>query len=85
MVLGNLNIESGTGVVFTHDPLEDKPGVNLYGDFTLFSQGEDVVAGLVHTLPISEKQRIGMAGSSKISLEKDFPEIYQELLRRSKG
>lgn len=84
MVLGNLNIESGTGVVFTHDPLEDKPGVNLYGDFTLFSQGEDVVAGLVHTLPISEKQRMGMAAGSRISLEKDFPEIYQELLRRAK-
>jgi pyruvate,orthophosphate dikinase len=84
MVLGNLSPESGTGVVFTHDPLEDKPGVNLYGDFTLFSQGEDVVAGLVHTLPISEKQRKSMSGNIKISLEKDFPEIYQELLCRAK-
>ncbi len=84
MVLGNLNLESGTGVVFTHDPLEDKPGVNLYGDFTLFSQGEDVVAGLVHTLPISEKQRKSMSGNTRISLEKDFPEIYQELLTRAK-
>ncbi|MBP1752423.1 MAG: ppdk2 [Geobacteraceae bacterium] len=84
MVLGNLNLESGTGVVFTHDPLEDKPGVNLYGDFTLFSQGEDVVSGLVHTLPISEKQRISLSGNARISLEKDFPEIYQELLSRAK-
>ncbi len=84
MVLGNLSAESGTGVVFTHDPLEDKPGVNLYGDFTQFSQGEDVVAGLVHTLPISEKQRKSMSGNIKISLEKDFPEIYQELLYRAK-
>jgi pyruvate,orthophosphate dikinase len=84
MVLGNLNEESGTGVVFTHDPQEDKPGVNLYGDFTLFSQGEDVVAGLVHTLPISEKQRKKIAGNIRISLEKDFPEIYQELLERAK-
>ena len=84
MVLGNLNCESGTGVVFTHDPQEDKPEVCLYGDFTLFSQGEDVVAGLVHTLPISEKQRKAMAGNLRISLEKDFPEIYQELLSRSK-
>jgi len=84
MVLGNLSAESGTGVVFTHDPLEDKPGVNLYGDFTLFSQGEDVVAGLVHTLPISEKQRKSMSGNIKISLEKDFPDIYQELLNRAK-
>jgi pyruvate,orthophosphate dikinase len=84
MVLGNLSSESGTGVVFTHDPLEDKPGVNLYGDFTLFSQGEDVVAGLVHTLPIAEKQRKSMTDNVKISLEKDYPEIYQELLFRSR-
>jgi pyruvate,orthophosphate dikinase len=83
MVLGNLSPESGTGVVFTHDPLDDKPGVNLYGDFTLFSQGEDVVSGLVHTLPISEKQRKSTSGNIKISLEKDFPEIYQELQSRA--
>ncbi|MEI8355536.1 MAG: PEP/pyruvate-binding domain-containing protein, partial [Deltaproteobacteria bacterium] len=83
MVLGNLSAESGTGVVFTHDPREEKPGVNLYGDFTLFSQGEDVVSGLVHTLPISEKQRTSMAGNIRISMEKDYPQIYQELLSRS--
>jgi pyruvate,orthophosphate dikinase len=83
MVMGNLNCESGTGVVFTHDPQEDKAGINLYGDFTIFSQGEDVVSGLVHTLPISEKQRRSMAGNCSISLEKNFPEIFGELLERS--
>jgi pyruvate,orthophosphate dikinase len=67
MVMGNLNCESGTGVVFTHDPQGDKAGINLYGDFTLFSQGEDVVSGLVHTLPISEKQRMSMSGDISIS------------------
>jgi pyruvate,orthophosphate dikinase len=84
MVLGNLGSDSGTGVLFTRDPLEDKPGVSLYGDFTLFSQGEDVVSGLVHTLPISEKQRKSTPGNIKTSLEKDFPEVYLELLNRSK-
>jgi len=84
MVLGNLNNQSGTGVVFTQDPQEEKPGINLYGDFTLFSQGEDVVSGLVHTLPISEKQRRGMTGNIAVSLEKDFPEIFAELLERSR-
>ncbi|MDD3293203.1 MAG: PEP/pyruvate-binding domain-containing protein [Geobacteraceae bacterium] len=84
MVLGNLGADSGTGVVFTRDPLEDKPGVSLYGDFTLFSQGEDVVSGLVHTLPISEKQRKNIPGNIRISLEKDFPDVYKELLYRSK-
>ena len=84
MVLGNLGSDSGTGVFFTRDPMEEKPGVNLYGDFTLFSQGEDVVSGLVHTLPISEKQRKNTPGNLKISLEKDFPEVYEELLNLAK-
>ena len=84
MVLGNRNNRSGTGVLFTHDPHEDKPGVHLFGDFTLFSQGEDVVSGLVHTLPLSEKQRRGMTGNIRISLEKDFPEIFGGLLERSR-
>jgi pyruvate, orthophosphate dikinase len=84
MVLGNRNSRSGTGVLFTHDPHEDKPGVHLFGDFTLFSQGEDVVSGLVHTLPISEKQRKGMTGNIRTSLEKDYPEIFGELLERSR-
>ena len=84
MVLGNRNNRSGTGVLFTHDPHEDKPGVHLFGDFTLFSQGEDVVSGLVHTLPISEKQRKSMTGNMRTSLEKDFPEIFKELLERSR-
>jgi len=82
MVLGNRNSSSGTGVLFTHDPHEDKPGVHLFGDFTLFSQGEDVVSGLVHTLPISEKQRKSMTGNVRTSLEKDFPEIFAELQER---
>jgi pyruvate,orthophosphate dikinase len=37
------------------------------------------VAGLVHTLPISEAERIHSEG--EISLEKDFPALYQRLLR----
>ena len=89
MVLGNINIDSGTGVVFTHDPAINEAGVNLYGDYTMCSQGEDVVAGLVHTLPISESQRLRSPQKSTLppgkdmSLEKDFPEIYGELLKRS--
>ncbi|HPQ39830.1 MAG TPA: PEP/pyruvate-binding domain-containing protein, partial [bacterium] len=83
MVLGNINDDSGTGVVFTHDPAVDEPGVFLFGDFTMCSQGEDVVAGLVHTLPISERQRRRSPQGKNISLEKDFPEIYRALLDRA--
>jgi pyruvate, orthophosphate dikinase len=83
MVLGNINYDSGTGVVFTKDPFDSSPGVSLFGDFTMCSQGEDVVAGLVHTLPVSESQRQRSPQNLDKSLEKDFPEIYDELLKRS--
>lgn len=80
MALGNLSTSSGTGVVFTNSPLNDKSGINLYGDFTLCSQGEDIVSGLVHTLPISESQRKEFYSDCNISLQSAFPGIYNELM-----
>lgn len=80
MVFGNLSSESGSGVVFTRDPWASGTGVNLYGDFTLCSQGEDVVAGLVHPLPVSEEQRLSRR-IGEGSLESLFPGIYRRLLR----
>lgn len=79
MVLGNLNRDSGTGVVFTHNPDDLAVGINLYGDFTLCSQGEDIVGGLVNTLPISESQKEKNFTADSLSLENDFPEIYKKL------
>ncbi len=79
MVMGNRSRRSGSGVVFTHNPKLKKPGINLYGDFTLCSQGEDIVAGLVYTQPVSESQRLDDYSDSSISLEKDFPSIYRRL------
>jgi pyruvate,orthophosphate dikinase len=81
MVLGNISLDSGTGVLFTHATWSSAPGINLNGDFTLCSQGEDVVAGLVHTLPISEAQRKQTKSPLNISLEKNFPAIYKKLER----
>ncbi|MGI6747606.1 MAG: PEP/pyruvate-binding domain-containing protein [Anaerovoracaceae bacterium] len=80
MILGNLSLNSGTGVVFTNSPFNGKSGINLYGDFALCSQGEDVVSGLVNTLPITESQRKQYYTDAEISLESAFPEIYNELL-----
>lgn len=80
MAMGNLSNKSGTGVLFTSSPFNSKAGINLYGDFTLCSQGEDVVAGLVNTLPISESQRKKYYTDANISLESAFPEIYGKLL-----
>ncbi len=80
MILGNLNSHSGTGVVFTQNPLQERPGVSLYGDFSLRSQGEDIVGGLVTPLPVGESQRIqqGLAGPSLQAL---LPDIYKRLLQ----
>lgn len=80
MILGNRSSSSGTGVVFTNSPFNGKSGINLYGDFALCSQGEDVVSGLVNTLPITEAQRKHYDGGAPLSLESSFPDIYEKLL-----
>ena len=80
MALGNLSSSSGTGVVFTNSPFNGHSGINLYGDCAPCSQGEDVVAGLVNTLPITEYQRKKYYTDSSISLESAFPQIYEALL-----
>ncbi len=78
MILGNLNYTSGTGVVFTQNPMRERPGVHLYGDFTLCSQGEDIVGGLVTPMPVGETQRrqLNIEGNS---LQTRLPEIYKRI------
>ena len=56
MVFGNLGMDSGTGVAFTRDPASGARGV--YGDYLQNAQGEDVVAGIRNTLPLSDLERI---------------------------
>jgi pyruvate,orthophosphate dikinase len=65
MVFGNRDDNSGTGVGFTRDPATGAKGA--YGDFLQNAQGEDVVAGIRNTMPLS-------------ALEKLFPDVYRELL-----
>ncbi len=65
MVFGNMGDNSGTGVAFTRDP---STGENvLYGDYLINAQGEDVVAGIRNTDPISK-------------LGDEMPEVYQEFV-----
>ena len=52
MVFGNLDSRSGTGVAFTRDPASGARGV--YGDYLQNAQGEDVVAGIRNTVPLTE-------------------------------
>ncbi|ACY98756.1 MULTISPECIES: pyruvate, phosphate dikinase [Thermomonospora] len=56
MVFGNLGMDSGTGVAFTRDPATGHQGV--YGDYLQNAQGEDVVAGIRNTVPLSELEKI---------------------------
>jgi pyruvate,orthophosphate dikinase len=65
MVFGNRDDTSGTGVGFTRDPATGAKGE--YGDFLVNAQGEDVVAGIRNTEPLS-------------ALKDEFPRIHKELL-----
>ena len=56
MVFGNLGMDSGTGVAFTRDPATGQQGI--YGDYLQNAQGEDVVAGIRTTVPLTELERI---------------------------
>ncbi|MFN8488704.1 MAG: pyruvate, phosphate dikinase [Caldilineaceae bacterium] len=65
VVFGNLGDNSGTGVAFTRNPVN---GVKeMYGDYLLNAQGEDVVAGIRNTLPIAQ-------------LRQDMPQVYQQFI-----
>jgi pyruvate, orthophosphate dikinase len=65
MVFGNRDDRSGTGVGFTRDPATGDKG--SYGDFLVNAQGEDVVAGIRNTEPLS-------------ALKSVFPKVYAELM-----
>ncbi len=65
MVFGNMGNDSGTGVAFTRDPSTGEK--ELYGEYLLNAQGEDVVAGI--------------RTPSKISrLQQDLPHVYEQFL-----
>jgi pyruvate, orthophosphate dikinase len=78
MVFGNLGETSATGVAFTRNP--STGAKELYGEFLINAQGEDVVAGIRTPQDITEAARIA-AGSNRPSLEKAMPEAYAEFVR----
>jgi len=82
MVFGNSGSDSGSGVTFTRSPWSSTAGVGLFGDFTVCSQGEDVVGGLVRPLPMTEKQRQTHSAHLETSLESAYPAIYERLKER---
>jgi pyruvate,orthophosphate dikinase len=66
MVFGNLGRRSGTGVLFTRDPLGGDP--EAYGEWLAGGQGEDVVSGTHDPSQLS-------------ALARELPEVHAELLR----
>ena len=65
MVFGNLGSDSGTGVLFTRDPLTGSS--EAFGDWLPGGQGEDVVAGTHDPLPLS-------------AFHDELPEAHDELI-----
>ncbi len=65
MVFGNINDQSGTGVLFTRNPSTGKN--ELYGEILFNAQGEDVVAGVRTPEPL-------------LRLKEVMPEVYTQLL-----
>ena len=78
MVFGNLGESSATGVAFTRNPSNGEK--EIYGEYLLNAQGEDVVAGIRTPLYLSKKARLD-SGLEELSLEEEMPESYAELLR----
>ena len=77
MVFGNMGETSATGVAFTRNP---STGVKeLYGEFLVNAQGEDVVAGIRTPQNITEVARKA-AGSDRPSLEAIMPVVFKQFV-----
>jgi len=70
MVFGNMGASSGTGVLFTRNPITGAR--EIYGDYLMNAQGEDVVAGIRTPKHIAE-------------LATEMPEIYKQIERILSG
>jgi pyruvate,orthophosphate dikinase len=75
MVFGNMDDNSATGVAFSRNP--STGARELYGEFLINAQGEDVVAGMRTPQSISEEARL-TAKSDAPSLEATMPAVFAE-------
>lgn len=84
MVYGNKSHKAGSGVFFTSHPYRKVQRVALWGDYAYGNQGEDIVSGLVTSYAISVEQAELDGRSVENTLERRFPDIYEELLAISR-
>jgi phosphoenolpyruvate synthase/pyruvate phosphate dikinase len=66
MVFGNLNENSGTGVLFTRNP--DTGADVITGEYLMNAQGEDVVAGTSTPLPLDQMAFVNPAALDELCL-----------------
>ncbi len=77
MVFGNRGDDCATGVAFTRNP---STGLKeLYGEYLINAQGEDVVAG-IRTPQFITTLAAQAQGSNLPSMEQAMPEVYQQLV-----
>ncbi len=76
MVFGNMGDDCATGVVFTRNPSD---GSNeIYGEYLINAQGEDVVAGTRTPQYITKNAR-REAKVKELSMEESMPKVFKEL------
>ena len=76
MVFGNMGNDCATGVVFTRNPSDGSN--NIYGEYLINAQGEDVVAGTRTPQYITKKAR-KEAKVIEPSMEESMYKVYKQL------
>ena len=76
MVFGNMGNDCATGVVFTRNPSDGSN--DIYGEYLVNAQGEDVVAGTRTPQYITKKAK-KEAKVKEASMEESMPKVYSEL------
>ena len=76
MVFGNMGNDCATGVVFTRNPSDGSN--NIYGEYLINAQGEDVVAGTRTPQYITKKAK-REAKVEALSMEESMPKVYLQL------
>src|SRR5581483_11802025 len=78
MVFGNMGDDSGTGVAFTRDPSTGQD--ELYGEFLVNAQGEDVVASIRTPMKIAEmKERMPQAYNEFRKIARNMEKHYRDM------
>ncbi|MBD1133312.1 pyruvate, phosphate dikinase [Pelagibacterales bacterium SAG-MED44] len=78
MVFGNMGDDCATGVVFTRNPSDGEN--EIYGEYLINAQGEDVVAGTRTPQYITKKARQN-AKVKASSMEESMPKVYKQLYK----